>query len=189
MEKENILHYLKLYEPNNHEVLEHFLNTHTEYYARSNTFGQITSSAFIISHDLKDALLIHHKKYNKWLSPGGHVDSGETSLQACLREVAEEVNLTHLVALKKSIFDIDIHQVPDSTKNGVFEPAHWHFDVRYIFKAQKNNTIEVDKKEVNRFQWTSLSSLTMEQDESIQRQAKKAQKIINDLKHKPKAKL
>lgn len=56
-----------------------FLNKEQEYYLRSNLFGHITGSAFILNKEMDKALLILHGKYNKWVSPGGHVDEGETA--------------------------------------------------------------------------------------------------------------
>ncbi len=38
-------------------------------------------------------LLMHHRKLNKWLFPGGHIDQNETPDNAILREVKEETGL------------------------------------------------------------------------------------------------
>jgi ADP-ribose pyrophosphatase YjhB (NUDIX family) len=35
-------------------------------------------------------LLIYHKKFNKWMYPGGHVEPGETPIDAVKRETREE---------------------------------------------------------------------------------------------------
>ncbi len=48
----------------------------------------ITASCVVVRG--KKALLIKHKKLGKWLYPGGHVDDGETPVEAALRETAEE---------------------------------------------------------------------------------------------------
>lgn len=104
-------------------------------YSRDTLSGHITGSAFIISEEKREALLILHKKYNKWVVPGGHVDAGENALKASERESGEEVGLTDLNLLSAEIFDIDIHRIPSTTKNGKFEPEHWHFDVRYLYRC------------------------------------------------------
>jgi len=41
----------------------------------------------------KQVFIVHHKKSGLWLSPGGHIDSGESPLDTLKREVREEVGL------------------------------------------------------------------------------------------------
>lgn len=48
-------------------------------------------SAFLIYNN--KLLLVHHKKLDKWLAPGGHIESNETPDQAVRREVKEETGL------------------------------------------------------------------------------------------------
>lgn len=50
------------------------------------------ASCFVI-HDNK-ILLVYHKKFNKYLQPGGHVEDGEEFYAAAIREVFEETGIT-----------------------------------------------------------------------------------------------
>ena len=45
-----------------------------------------------IVHDSK-VLLVHHKKFDKWLSVGGHIELHEDPEEALFREVKEETGL------------------------------------------------------------------------------------------------
>jgi len=49
-------------------------------------------AAYIFREDDK-LLLIKHKKLDKWLPVGGHIESNETPDQAVIRESSEEVGL------------------------------------------------------------------------------------------------
>ena len=94
--------------------------------------GHVTASGIVI----RDAslLMILHPFLLKWLQPGGHVEYGETPLQAAMREVLEETGLYgaphpwhehHLMP-----FDIDVHGIPANPAKA--ELAHWHYDFRYV---------------------------------------------------------
>ena len=54
---------------------------------------QFCASAFIINPADKKILLIKHKKFNKWVQPGGHIEENETPEEAALREVYEETGI------------------------------------------------------------------------------------------------
>lgn len=51
------------------------------------------ASVFVINPINKKILLVHHKKYNKWVQPGGHIEDNETPEEAALREVYEETGV------------------------------------------------------------------------------------------------
>lgn len=53
---------------------------------------QICSSAFVVN-DRNEILLIYHKKFNKYVQPGGKLNPGEEKWQAAVREVFEETGI------------------------------------------------------------------------------------------------
>jgi len=183
MEKSNIIKYLNESITPNADILKIFLDETSDYYSRDNDVGHITASAFILSDDLKNVLLIHHAKYDMWLSPGGHGEQSESSLQAAIREAEEETGLKNLILLSSKILDIDIHRIPYSAKKE--EAEHWHFDIRYVFKANKNINVNLNMDECKGYVWKPLEELLLLNNPSLKRQAEKTLSIIDSLNHKP----
>jgi 8-oxo-dGTP pyrophosphatase MutT (NUDIX family) len=99
--------------------------------------GHFTASAFVLDPDAEQLLLILHSKLNLWLQPGGHVDPTDPDLlSGAKREAAEETGIDALdpVGGIGPILDVDIHAIPANPRKG--EPAHEHFDVRFLFRAR-----------------------------------------------------
>ena len=94
--------------------------------------GHFTASAFVLSADRAQLLLILHAKLGLWLQPGGHVDADDASMiEAARREAIEETGVEDLEPAHDGIFDVDVHEIPPLGN----EPAHRHFDVRFLFRA------------------------------------------------------
>lgn len=182
LDKQAIVDYLKENKTENAEVLIDYLNKRTDIFSRKDDVGHVTCSAFIMSDNLENVLLIHHAKYDMWLSPGGHGDDGENILQAASREVEEETGVKGMSVLTPKIFDIDIHRIPYSAKKD--EAEHWHFDVRYAFKAPKNVSIELNEVECKGYQWKPLKDLLTIDNVSLKRQAEKVTALIEQIKPK-----
>lgn len=99
--------------------------------------GHITGSAWVVNPARTKVLLLNHPKLNKWMQMGGHCDGDADVLATALREVEEESGYpqsTIKVQNGGGIFDLDIHFYPSRTKNGVTEPDHLHYDVRYLLE-------------------------------------------------------
>lgn len=51
------------------------------------------ASVFIIDPSNLKILLVKHKKFNKWVQPGGHIEHGEAPEEAAIREAYEETGI------------------------------------------------------------------------------------------------
>ena len=51
------------------------------------------ASAFVINPKDKTILLVKHRKFDRWLQPGGHIEDDETPEEAATREVFEETGI------------------------------------------------------------------------------------------------
>ena len=116
--------------------------------------GHFTASAFIIHPDGDRVLLIHHGKIGIWVQPGGHVDPDDPGLiAAAMREVAEETGVADLTPIGDGLFDIDVHEFPESPG----QPRHLHFDLRFGFVAGSGVLAPTD--EVKDCRWVRLDEL------------------------------
>jgi 8-oxo-dGTP pyrophosphatase MutT (NUDIX family) len=122
---------------------------------RHNVPGHLTASAWIVDKTGDFALFTLHKKLNLWLQLGGHADGQGNLLQVAQREATEESGL-EVVPYASTIFDLDIHEIPAYGT----EPAHEHYDVRFIFKADKSEqlTISPESKDLRWFRLTEVNS-------------------------------
>lgn len=125
--------------------------------------GHFTASAFVLCPEGRRLLMVHHIKLGRWLQPGGHVEPSDTSLHAAAeREAKEETGVSALEPLGAGIFDVDIHLIPPSTREG----AHSHFDVRYAFRAQTVSLVAA--AEVQAARWVELDEVhALNPEESV----------------------
>jgi 8-oxo-dGTP pyrophosphatase MutT (NUDIX family) len=114
--------------------------------------GHFTASCYIID-DAGRLLLHHHRRLDRWLQLGGHVEVDELPELAALREGREESGLRDLVAVAGGIFDLDIHAIPAAKG----EPDHRHFDIRYLARTSTPDAAVVDRTESNELAWVSLA--------------------------------
>jgi 8-oxo-dGTP pyrophosphatase MutT (NUDIX family) len=114
--------------------------------------GHITASAFVLDPDAELLLLHHHRRLDRWLQMGGHLDPGEDPLKAALREAAEESGCSRIEPLQETVFDLDVHPIPAAKG----EPAHYHFDLRYLFRAASDEALALDPAESLDLRWFRL---------------------------------
>lgn len=150
-----------------------FVRSNSDCMSRSLAIGHITASAWITDHERTHVLLTHHRRLDRWLQLGGHVDQGEYILDAALREAREESGLTTFAAVSPGIFDVDIHPIPPKK----YEAAHLHYDVRFLLEADRTHplTISSESKDVV---WALADQVTdLNADESITRMAAKFRQL------------
>lgn len=113
--------------------------------------GHITASCYIIDGE-KRLLLHHHRRLDRWLQMGGHIEGDEVPSVAALREGREESGLDDLAFVRAGIFDVDIHPIPAAKG----EPDHFHFDIRYLARTSAPSAIALDANESNDLAWVAL---------------------------------
>jgi 8-oxo-dGTP pyrophosphatase MutT (NUDIX family) len=118
-------------------------------FSRSTFPAHFTGSALVVNADGSRALLHHHRKIGRWLQFGGHCDGDENVLRVARREAQEECGIDGLIVASARPFDLDIHQIP--AHGG--EPAHWHYDVRYVLIAPENATANPGDGESHELRW------------------------------------
>ena len=153
-----------------------FLALSSDPFGRGNPEGHITGSAVIARADGSAFLLVDHRKLGRWLQPGGHVDADdEDVLATALREAREETGLLELApALGGRVFDVDVHTIPQRPG----EPAHWHFDLRYLITASEG-TLAAQTEEVAGVRWFTLEEAVDEDvDASLLRALTKARRLL-----------
>lgn len=144
--------YLPVYEEEQKakENMLHFLRTHPDCFERSCIPGHFTGSAWLLNKEQTHALLLHHKKLNKWLQLGGHCDGDSDVLAVAIREAQEESGIMGIAPLSTGIFDIDIHTIPARKE----EPEHLHLDVRFLLTVTSDEVI-IKNEESLALQWFS----------------------------------
>lgn len=125
--------------------------------------GHITVGAFLLN-DAGAVLMVHHRKLEIWIEPGGHVEPSDATFEdAAARELLEETGIAAAV-VPVGIFDIDVHDIPARE----VEPAHQHFNVSYLFEHPSGPLTVAD--EVLDARWVHLADVAdLTTDSAVER--------------------
>ena len=129
-------------------------------FQRTHLPGHLTGSAWICNQDFSKVLLVHHAKLNRWLQPGGHADGDENIIQVALKETEEETGINQYRIISESIFDLDIHRIPERKDM----PAHDHYDIRILLQAFDQQKIIVSE-ESHDVKWLAMDEVKNFTDE------------------------
>lgn len=124
--------------------------------------GHVTTSAFVVSPDRAQVLLIHHRTIGRWLQPGGHYEPAETFSASAAREAVEETAVQGLRlhpchAGGDLPLVIDSHEVPGKAARG--ETDHYHHDLQYLFVADPALPLTAQADEVYGAAWFPVTAL------------------------------
>ena len=132
-------------------------------YDRKNFTGHITAGGIVVSRRSGRILLLKHKQLGKWLQPGGHVETSDTSVSAAaIREIREETGIRQeqlepllFPNATSCLIEVDSHAIPRcDAKN---EAAHTHHDMRFAFLFNgEDDSVRIDPNESEGCRWVPL---------------------------------
>jgi 8-oxo-dGTP pyrophosphatase MutT (NUDIX family) len=147
MKRQHIIELLNHYNPSDVEIpikeeMLAFIQQHEDCFERSLEKGHITGSSWLLNKTEDKALLMHHKKLDKWLSLGGHADGDSDILAVAIKEAQEESGIESIEPVMPTIFDIDIHKIPAYSAI----PEHFHYDVRFLLKVTSDEYFKINSE-------------------------------------------
>ena len=107
-------------------------------------FPEPTVGALIVNEQGKVLLARSHKWFDKYTLPGGHIEVGESMIDAVKREVKEEVGL-----------DVDVMEML-LVQEAVFAPEFYkkkHFIFIDFYCRSKDQEVKLDQKEIQDYIW------------------------------------
>lgn len=128
-----------------------FSNEHC--FERSLSVGHFTGSSWLLSKDGSKALLMHHRKLDRWFQLGGHADGESDLLAVAIKEAQEESGITSISSVSPEIFDIDVHELPATSKDA----AHLHYDVRFLLQVTSDEEFVLNS-ESKELRWISKNA-------------------------------
>lgn len=179
-QKQHLIADIESYTP--HDEKEHqdkgrmlaLLHSTDDCFERHHFPCHFTGSAWVVSPDGRQILMTHHKALDKWLQFGGHADGDIHIRSVALREALEESGIDAFEFITPGIFDLDIHAIPENSRRN--EPAHFHYDLRYLLRARTTDILLSD--ESNALQWfTPPELIAMNLSPEINRMLEKSLKL------------
>ena len=118
----------------------------------------VTGSAIVVDADGR-ILLHRHKRLERWLQPGGHLDGGESPDAAAVREVLEETGLAaRHPPVGPLLIHVDVHEGPR---------GHVHLDLRYLLFADGSAALAPAPGESPDVAWLEAEQATARGDASV----------------------
>jgi 8-oxo-dGTP pyrophosphatase MutT (NUDIX family) len=101
------------------------------------TPGHVTCTGLVLGPRRDRFLLVHHRRLNRWLLPGGHVEAEDlVPSDSARREVLEETG-ADLTKSAGILIGCDVHPIPARGK----EPLHLHHDLIFAFRARSDRSV------------------------------------------------
>lgn len=124
-----------------------------------------TAAVYILDND--QVLLIFHKKMQKWLPPGGHLELNETPAEAARREAREETGLEIEFIKDENIwinrwnansFERPYMCLLEEIPPFGDKPQHQHIDFIYL-ATPTGGTVVQNPQETDGIRWFSLEDV------------------------------
>lgn len=129
---------------------------------------QFCASVLFVTRSLPmKTLLVHHKKYDLWIQPGGHIEYDENPVQTAVREALEEtgIDVSSLLLPGEKIDEYAFPlPVPDfflEEKIPAYQdtPEHFHIDFLYVVRLPEVVEPRLEAGGAHDIQWFTLEEV------------------------------
>ena len=135
-----------------------FLAGHPDAFDRENLTAHMTASAWVLSPDRRQVVMVYHNLYHSWSWTGGHADGEADLLSVALREANEESGVL-AAPVSPDIFSLEILHVAPHVKRGKFVCAHLHLNATYLLEADDKSPIRCKPDENSAVRWLSAQDV------------------------------
>ncbi len=127
-----------------------------------------TATVYIVTEEQpRKALLLHHRKHDKWVPPGGHQEANENPLEAAIREVKEETGLdiakyfepTRVVNGQSLYLPLPRYIMEQHIMAHGDEPEHFHLDMEYLVRVP-HQAVNHQQDEAHGIGWFTVDELS-----------------------------
>jgi len=141
------------------QLILHFIHHNENALDRTNLAAHVTSSAFVVNHDMTKILFAYHKIYDSWAWVGGHADGNPDLLEVAIQEAKEETGISKVVPYSNEIFTLDVIQVTNHIKHGKYVPDHLHLNASFLLVANEKETLTINHAENTGVAWFSIDDI------------------------------
>ena len=143
-----------------------FLRSGGDFLTRENTVAHLTVSAWVVSPDRKETIMVYHNLYKSWSWMGGHADGDWDLLRVAKKEVMEECGLQELTVVSPEIFSLEVLCVDGHVKKGKYLSSHLHLNVTYLFEADPAQMLHIKPDENSGVAWVAVEDVAQKTNEA-----------------------
>lgn len=118
----------------------------------------LVSYFVIASPDMHQILLVDHKKAERWIPPGGHVEPDEDPQETVKREAQEELGIEVDFFSNAPLFLTVTKTVGSIVR-------HTDVSLWYLLKCDPDQSLDYDFEEFNQIRWFMLNEIPFEKSD------------------------
>lgn len=169
---EHLISQIEAYTPFNEQEIRDkaqilaFLRSGAELITRENPVAHLTASAWVVSPDRSQVIMVYHNLYKSWSWMGGHADGDWDLLRVAKKEVMEECGLKDLTVVSPDIFSLEVLCVDGHEKRGQYLSSHLHLNVTYLFEADPAQLLRIKPDENSGVAWVAVEDVSEKTNEA-----------------------
>lgn len=118
---------------------------------------EFCASAFVVNPVDKKILLCHHRGFNRWVQPGGHIEHNELPEETAMRETYEETGVRIKLLGERFPREDDFIR-PLGIQRNRGKDGSLHVDITYIGIPLSQDNV-IGDEEIDRCAWFSREEL------------------------------